>query len=61
MAMKKNETINVSISVVDEERSITAMFAIPLDQTFFPMQLIYKGKKNQSLSKVNFPENSLSV
>ena len=43
------------MSGVDDKRSITAMLAIILGKPFLPMQLIYKGKSNQSLPKVNFP------
>ena len=50
------------MSGVDDKRSITAMLGITLGKPFLPMQLIYKGKSNQSLPKVNFPETfSLSV
>ena len=60
MALEKkgttNGTTNVPISGVDDKRPITATFAITLDKTFSPMQLIYKRKTNQSLPKVNFPQ-----
>ena len=51
-----NGTTNVPISGVDDKRAITATFAITLDKTFSPIQLIFKRKTNQSLPKVNFPQ-----
>ena len=60
--MERKGTTNVPVSGVDDKRSITATFSITLDKQFLPMQLIYKGKANQSLPKVNFPQKfSLSV
>ena len=46
----------------NDKRSITATFPITFDNTFLPIQLIYKGKTNQSLPKVDFPDGfSLSA
>ena len=62
MTMERKGPTNVPVSGVDDKRSITAPFSITLDKQFLPMQLIYKGKTNQSLPKVNFPQEfSLSV
>lgn len=62
MTMEKKGETNVPISGIDDKRSITATFSITLDNKFLPMQLIYKGKTNQSLPKVNFPQGfSLSA
>ena len=53
---------DVPISDSADKRSITATFAETLDGSFFPFQLIYKGKTTQSLPKVDFPDGfSLSV
>ena len=62
MTMERRGTTNVPVSGVDDKRSITATFSIALDKQFLPMQLIYNGKTNQSLPKVNFPQEfSVSV
>ena len=53
---KKNST-NVTIAGSADKRSITGTFSITL-----PVQLIYGGKTNQSLSRYKFPDEfSLSV
>ena len=45
-----------------DKRSITATFVISLDGTFLPMQLIYDGKTQRSVPKVEFPSSfSLSA
>lgn len=60
--MAKNGSSTVPISGVHDKRSITATFTITLSGKFLPMQLIYSGKTNQSLLKIEFPkEFSLSV
>ena len=56
MTMERKGTTNVPVSGMDDKRSITATFSITLDKQFLPMQLIYEGKTNQSLPKVNFPQ-----
>ena len=44
------------------KRPITATFAQTLDDSFLPMQLIYKGKTSQSFPKITFPDGfSLSA
>ena len=63
--MAKQGSSAVPISGVHDKRSITATFAITLSRNFLLMQLIYSGKTNQSLPKIEFPnfpkEFSLSV
>ena len=62
VTMEKKRTTNVPISAVNDKRSTTATFSIRLNKQFLPMQLIYKGKTNQSFLKVNFLQQfSLSV
>ena len=62
MTMDKKGASNVPIEGIDDKRSITATFSVTLDNKFLPMQLIYKGKTNQSLPKVKFPNRfSLSA
>ena len=56
MTMDKIGASNVPIEGIDDKRSITAT----LDNKFLPLQLIYKGKTNQSLPKVKFP-NGISL
>ena len=60
MTMEKKGTTNVPIPGVDDERSITATFAIRLDKTFRPMQLIYKVKTNQKPPQSEFFAKILS-
>ena len=45
--MEKKGTKNVSISGIDDKRS--------MENKLLPMQLIYKGKTGQSLPKIQFP------
>ena len=60
--MERKGTKNVLISGIDDKRSITATFSITMENKFLPMQLIYKGKTGQSLSKIQFPNGfSLSA
>ena len=62
MTMAKRGETNVPIAGANDKRSITATFSITFDNKFLPMQLIYKGKTNQSLPKVDFPDGfSLSA
>ena len=56
MRMGKGGETNVPISSINDKQSITAMFSITLDNKFLPLQLIYKGKTNNSILKVSFPE-----
>ena len=52
--MTKEGESNVPIVGANDKRPITATFSITFDNKFLPMQLIYKGKTNQSLPKVDF-------
>ena len=53
---------DVTISGSTDKRSINATFAETLDGSFFPFQLICKGKTTQGLPKIDFPDGfSLSV
>ena len=62
MTMAKRGQTNVRNACANNKRSITATFSITFYNKFLPMQLIYKGKTNQSLSKVDFPDGfSLSA
>ena len=54
---KRGET--VPIAGANDKRSITATISITFDNKFLPMQLIYKGKTNQFLPKVDFPDGFL--
>ena len=56
MTMAKLGEANVPIAGAKNKRSITGTFSITFDNKFLPMQLIYKGKTNQSLPKVDFPD-----
>ena len=60
--MEKKGTKNVPISGVDDKRSITASSSTIMEKKFLPMQSIYKGKRSQSVPKVQFPNGfSLSA
>ena len=59
MTMAKRGKTNVSTAGANDKRSITAIFSITFDNKFLPMQLIYKGKTNQSLPKADFPDGFL--
>ena len=59
MRMGKGGETNVPISSINDKQSITATFSITLDNRFLPTQLIYKGKTNESLLEVTFPEEFL--
>ena len=62
MTMARRGKNNVPIADANDKKSITATFSITFDNKFLPMQFIYKGKTNQSLPKVDFPDSfSLSV
>ena len=62
MTMAKRGETNVPIAGANDKRSITATFSITFDNKLLPMQLIYKGKTNQSLLKMDFPDSfSLSA
>ena len=54
--MAKCGETNVAITGTNNKRSTTATFSITFDNKFLTMQLIYKGKTNQSLPKVDFPD-----
>ena len=53
--MEKKGTKYIPISGINDKRSITVTFFITMEDKFLPMQLIYKGKTSQSLSKIQFP------
>ena len=59
MRMRKGGETNVPISSINDKQSITATFSITLDNRFLPTQLICKGKTNESLLEVTFPEEFL--
>ena len=62
MTMDNKGTSNVPIEGINDKKSITATFSVTLDNKFLPMQLIYKGKTNQGLPRVKFPNGfSLSA
>ena len=62
MTMAKRGETNVRIAGTNDKRSITAIFSMTFNNKLLPIQLIYKGKTNQSLRKVDFPDVfSLSV
>ena len=56
LRMGKGGETNAPISSINDKPSITATFSITLDNKFLPLQLIYKGKTNNSILKVSFPE-----
>ena len=56
MSMAKRGETNVLIAGANDKRSIIATFSITFDNKFLPMQLIYKGKTNQFLPKVDQPD-----
>ena len=61
-ATEKKGTKNVPISGVDDKRSTTASSSTIMEKKFLPMQSIYKGKRSQSVPKVQFPNGfSLSA
>ena len=53
--MAEKGSDSVPISGLSDKRSMTAIFTITLNGKFLPMQLIYRGKTNQSLPKFEFP------
>ena len=60
--LAKRGSKHVSISGATYRKLLTATSGISLDNKFLPVQLIYGGKTQQSLPKVNVPkEFSLSV
>ena len=59
MTMAKRGETNVLTAGANDKRSIIATFSITFDNNFLPMQLIYKGKTNQFLPKVDFPDGFL--
>ena len=62
MTMAKRGETNVLIAGANHKRSITAAFSITFNHKFLLMQLTYKGKTNQSLPKMDFPDDfSLSA
>ena len=62
MTMVNRGETNVPNAGANNKRSITATCSITFDNKFLPMQLIYKGKTNHILPKVDFPDGfSLSA
>ena len=60
--MAKKGVSTVEIVSSGDKHSITATFAISLDGTFLPMQLVYDSKTQRSIPKVEFPSSfSLSA
>ena len=60
LAQKSSST--VPIKGVSDKRMITGTFTVSLDGKFLPMQLIYAGKTDRSIPKVDFPKGfSLSA
>ena len=60
--MEKEGKKSVSIVGSGDKRAITATFVIDLKGNFLPMQLIYGGKTNRSIPRIDFPEGfSLSA
>ena len=55
--MAKKGTSTVEIVGSGDKRSITVTFVISLDGKFLPMQLIYDGKTQRSIPKVEFPSS----
>ena len=51
-------TKNVPIKGVDDNRQITATFAVSLTEKFLPIQLIYKGKPSAPYQSLNFQARS---
>ena len=56
ISMAKRGETNVLIAGANDKRSFTATFSIKFDNNFLSIQLIYKGKTNQNLPKVDFPD-----
>ena len=52
--MAEKGSNSVPISGLNDQRSMTATFTITLNGKFFPMQIIYGQKTNQSLPKFEF-------
>ena len=52
--MAEKSSNSVPIFGLNDKRSMTAIFTITLNKKFFPMQLIYGRKTNQSLPKFEF-------
>ena len=48
---------NVMITGAADKRNITATFAVTLSGELLPVQLIYRGKMEQSLPRYKFPDS----
>ena len=60
--MAKKGSTNVEIVGSGDKRSITATCVVSLSGSFLPMQLIYDGKTERSIPRVDFPSSfSLSA
>ena len=60
--MTKKNSSSVPITRSSDKRSITGTFIVILEGQFLPTQLIYGGKRLQSLPKFEFPDSfSLSM
>ena len=55
--MAKEGSKRVEISGTDDKRQITAVFAVSLDGSFLPIQLIYCGKSHACLPPTKFPSD----
>ena len=55
--MAKEGSKRVEISGIDDKRQITAVFAVTLDGSFLPIQLIYYGKSHACLPSTKFPSD----
>ena len=55
--MAKEGSKRVEISGIDDKRQITAVFAVTLDGSFLPIQLIYCGKSRACLPPMKFPSD----
>ena len=52
--MAKEGSKRVKISGIDDKRQITAVFAVTLDGSFLPIQLIYCGRSRACLPPTKF-------
>ena len=52
--MAKEGSKLVEISGIDDKHQITAVFAVTLDRSFLPIQLIYCGKSHACLPPTKF-------
>ena len=55
IVMTEKGSNSVPISSLSDKKQMTETFTTTVNRKFFPMQLIYGGKTNQSLPKFEFP------